>query len=251
MMRAAMIPQKSQLTSLYKYTAPGAATFALRDKALMFGYKTYQAMVVGAAGGRSGTATGATPDRYGSGGGGGSSKLISGTLVSLPTSVAITVGAAGTTGTTGAASGAGGRGGHSTFGALASGYGGYGGKAASSSVANKGGEGGDPTSAASVGPQGGMAAVQYPSEGAWDDALNVGQGGGGGAGADPLDAPQDGGGGSNGSGYYAPGETVQTTNYGGGGAGANIAPITGGAAEYYGTGWNTGHGNGVVVVKLS
>jgi hypothetical protein len=244
---AGMRPDKSQFPSVHRFTTPGSSSFTKRDHAIMFGYKTYQALVIGASGGPSGS-TNVSPNRDCSGGGGGSSKLVSGNLTGLATSIAVTVGAQGSSGANGNPSGAGGRGGNSTLGALATGWGGYGAYSAhTSSVANKGGEGANPDG--SKGPAGGMEGVQNPSAGSWNSGTNEGSGGGGGSGSGQL-APEEAGGNGSGSSYLAPGESANGSR-GGGGGGASATPLTGVAGEYYGTGNWSGKGNGAVIIKLS
>lgn len=258
MMLMAMRLQKAQVSPIIRFTTPGAASFQ-RAAAIMAGYTSYQALVIGAAGGRSGvsgpwTDQYGTQYRYGGGGGGGSSKLISGLLSDLAASTAIAVGALGTFGGNGNPGGAGGRGGNSTFGALATGYGGFGAPSepSSSGPVGWGGSGANPDG--SAGPAGGHEGWAYAVAGSWNAGTLEGSGGGGGYGDGTEDQGQGGAAGA-GSGYSAPGESYQgspnVNAYGGGGGGCNAAPLTGGAAEYYGTGWNTGHGNGAVIIKLS
>lgn len=262
--------QKSQIPSIYKFTANGS--FTARDIALMYGYKNYEVLAVGAAGGRSGgyIHLGALYYVDPNGGGGGSSKIVSGLLSSLAASTAVVVGAQGSTGADGneAISGGGGRGGNSSFGALVTGYGGYGatpvGPGAINSGYGQGGAGANPDG--SSGPAGGYSpdpnapSFVAPQNGSWNAANKEGSGGGGGFsfGAYSNQAGT-GGTGAVGSGYDSAGEnwnipvpgTNQSSYYGGGGGGCNIAPFTGGAFEEYGAGWHHGRGGGVVVVKLS
>lgn len=248
MMLMAMRVDKSQMSPIYRYTSPVTTAFTDRDKAIMFGYTSYQALLVGGAGGRSGTATG-SPNRYGSGGGGGSSKLISGSLSSLAASEPITVGSMGTFGADGSTSGAGGRGGNTTFRGFTA-WGGYGGYSANTpDVANKGGEGANPDG--SKGPTGAWEGVQYAGNGTWNSTTLEGSGGGGGSGSGQLDSAHDGGSGAGGA-YSAPGEAVLSGVYGGGGGGANEKPLTG-VDGYHGSGWGRGQaiGNGAVIIALS
>lgn len=251
MMLIAMKPQKSQLQSVFKYTAGQSISFK-RDVAIMYGYQNFDAMLVGGGGGSSSVATGPTPDRYQNGGGGGSSKLVSGLLSSLSAVVTGVVGWYGANAlTNGAASTAGGRGENTTFGPWTA-YGGYGGKAASSAVANRGGEGANPDG--SAGPAGGAEGSSAPVNGSWNAGTGEGSGGGGGAGAGPLDLYQVGGSGAGGA-YLCPGgdSAAYDAAHGGGGGGASVTPLTGVPNDYYGTGRYDQENQigGVVVVKLS
>lgn len=246
--------QKSQYPNIVRWIGVGQAISFNRDIALMFGYTSFQALLVGGGGGSSG-ATNVSPYRYQSGGGGGSSKLVSGLLTSLSP---ITTGVVGSGGTNFFASqnpsGAGGRGGNTTFGPWTA-YGGYGGKSAhTSSVANHGGEGANPDG--SPGPAGGAEGASYPVAGSWNATTGEGSGGGGGAGAGQLDTFQVGAAGA-GAAYLAPGQTSAGYDslHGGGGGGCCLAPLTGIADEYYGCGmFNTGNhttNSGALVIKLS
>lgn len=246
-------PQKSQLPSVYRYTAGQSISFK-RDVAIMYGYTSFQVLLVGAGGGASG-ATNVSPYRYQSGGGGGSSKLVSGLLSSLS---AITTGLVGFAGsnynTASNPSGAGGRGQNTTFGPWTA-YGGFGGKSAhTSSIANKGGEGSNPDG--SAGPLGGGEGAFLPTAGSWNAGTGEGSGGGGGAGAGQLDGFQVGAAGAGGA-YLCPGQTSAgyDSAHGGGGGGACLTPLSGIANDYAGcgyfsTGSNTSSG-GAVVIKLS
>ena len=275
MMKTMMRPQKTQLTSLYKYTAAGSTFFNNKIRALMFGYTDYDVLVVGASGGRSGyvqvtffdstLGQNVTTTMYGCGGGGGASKRLVGKLTDLPDSSVVEVGLLGTTGAdqVGAnKTSIGGVGGSSSFNgeAVEGGQGGHTGTIQSSGAMtyySEGGAGGSPTGASR--PLGGQAiSGRAPAAGTWDSGNDYGFGGGGGIGrvnthygiASEVQAGAAGA--SDGSsGFTSAGEAAQSTA-GGGGGGANVSPITGGAAEYYGSGWNTAaKRNGAVVVKLS
>lgn len=263
MIRCAMRMQKSQVTTTsWKWTVGPSTTW---DKALyvMAGFTDYEAMVVGAAGGRSGvwgpgSSGSGSSMYYGAGGGGGSSKRVAGKLSDLSLSTSVLVGAKGANGvngTTGATDGS--RGGNSSFGATLIGYGGYGGKFGSDSRGPSiGGYGSNPDG--SQGPVGGWSSGvdRNPAAGVWNNTTLEGSGAGGGGASwwqygsrtYTAQAAQTG---AVGSGYNAPGEGVQSTEYGGGGGGANVAPFTGGAAEYYGSGYMTANGNGVVLLRVS
>lgn len=263
MMKMAMKLDKSQVgPSVIKYTASGS-TFKKSLYAMAL-FTKYDVLIVGASGGRSGRAGGVISGRtvyvYPAGGGGGQSKLVSGLLKDLPASVSPTVGVQGGNGadigatTTSTRAGTGGTGGSSTWNGVTAvgGAGGVGGSVYSTNP--------DFIDSSVGGMGGGQTAVQ---SGTWYDAANpkYGTGGGGGRGEQydsawggPQGVVQAGlFGAANGAAnaYKADGEAVQQSYYGGGGGGCNIAPITGGPAEVYGTGYNTGHGGGVVVVKLS
>jgi hypothetical protein len=274
MMLAAMRPQKTQIADLYKYNAGAGQSFSRRDLAIMFGYTDYDVLVVGGSGGRSGyvqvtffdstLGQNVTTTMYGCGGGGGASRRLTGKLLDLPASVAVEVGAQGSTSAdqVGAnKTSIGGVGGSSSFNGVAveGGQGGHTGTIQSSGAMtqySEGGSGGSPTGASR--PLGGQAVTsRAPAAGTWDTVNNYGFGGGGGIGRvnthyGIASEVQAGAAGASGSGdtFKASGEAAQSVT-GGGGGGANDAPVTGGAAEYRGTGWNSGNGQGIVALKLS
>ena len=238
---------------------------------MMFGYTDYDVIVVGAAGGRGGKLVGSggglTQTSYGSGGGGGASKRRQGKLIDLSPNVSVVVGAVGAKGPDVTGGGTivsvGAAGGLSSFGSLSAegGLGGDSGRIVGGSTFSYpiGGAGGSPTGSSR--PVGGINGSQAPGIGTWDDVLQQGSGGGGNSGrltqniGNPeILAAGAGAAGSESTGnpYRSSGEAVQSVSYGGGGGGANIAPITGDVAEYYGSGWNNpATRNGVVVVKIS
>jgi len=82
-MKVIMRTDKTQVKSQY-YWVKETGTFD-RRAALAAGYKTYDVILVGASGGRSGTATGTSGGyQYANGGGGGGSLRLSGRLIDLP-----------------------------------------------------------------------------------------------------------------------------------------------------------------------
>lgn len=101
MMKMAMRPDKSQYgPTLIKYTATGQ--FVDRNRALMFGYRNYEMFLVGAAGGYSGQASGATYQgtftTYAAAPGGGGCLHLAGKIIDLSTVENVTVGLAGANG---------------------------------------------------------------------------------------------------------------------------------------------------------
>lgn len=269
-MKMAMRLDKSQVKSTYKWTS-GSGTWN-RDLAIMAGYKKFDVMVVGASGGSSGQAGSSTyyGIMYPSGGGGGGSRLVSGVLSSLPAKPAYAVGSKGANGANvgpqlnaTVRSGTGGRGGTSSFGGVASAVGGYGGVGGYVRYG----------STAALNPCTGGAGGNYEyalGPGTWSSSTRIGRGGSGWeVGAMRVDVDHDGDGevlqpaapgfgGAEGSDtpwgagdpFRAPGEAVRSTYYSGGGGGANIAPLQGGAADYYGSGSGADSG-GVVFLKVS
>jgi hypothetical protein len=279
MMKIAMRPQKTQLQSLYKFTAPGTGTFSKRNIAIMLGYKNFDVLVVGGAGGRSGISSGFAYDgnsiSMGSnGGGGGGSKRVTDALANMPTSVNYTVGALGTPGTnvgvtvspTSKPECKGGDGGDSSFGTIAVAGGGKGGNPVACwsnggiSATTGGGVGGTSTGSPAGGAGGITDDPPYTpsSAGVWNDSVKAGSGGGGGSGRDRWNGattygptPASAGSSSGAAGAYsAPAEASPIGDSGGGGGGCNLAPLTG-TNQYAGSGWNNGLGNGAVVLKLS
>jgi hypothetical protein len=132
-----MRPQKTQLPSVYKWDGPVLTSWN-NGLHMIAGYRTYEAMVVGAAGGRSGTSSGKqnngqTIRSDAAGGGGGGAHKVSGNLADLPVTVGVIAGQAGgdgadhTTASSGRA-GDGEDGGISSFGGVAQATGGYGGE---------------------------------------------------------------------------------------------------------------------------
>lgn len=260
MMKMAMRPQKTQVQpTQFKWTA-GEGGFFDKRPYLQVGFRNFDVMLVGAAGGRSGRAGNSSRGfAYPAGGGGGGSKRVQGLLTDLPTSCAIEVGLKGVNGGNSTVSsvvvgrdspivvkawaGDGDTGGSTIFGPYSApgGQGGKGGEVAGSD------EGVDRITASTGGKGGNNPDL---AAGAWDDVTKIGQGGNGGKGKVTGGADAGNGtAGAQGFGYNAPTEGAQG-NTGGTGGGANIAPITGGAAEYYGTGSAT-TADGVVYLKIS
>lgn len=269
---------KSQVPSSYRYTAN--TTFN-RDLAIMAGYRTFDAMVVGAAGGYSGQASGTVPGFTGTvtlfknpGGGGGSMRKQD-LLTALEPMTPVSVGVVGTNGanvgvTSGVTpAGPGGKGGTSSLGATVSATGGDGGtggylRSNGAYGAGRGGNGGIGIGAvAGVGGSGrqpGQGAATAGTAGTWVSSGGGGTGGGGGGGGAGAKVGGEftslnavGGSGAQGgdNSYRSPISNVaMPVNDGQGGAGANVAPFTGGSAEHFGT---PIYGNpaGVVLLKIA
>lgn len=132
-----MRPQKTQLPSTYQWDGPTLTSWK-NGIHLAAGYRNFEALVVGAAGGRSGKSSGKTNNNKtmlaaASGGGGGGAHKVSGNLLDLPELVTVIVGAAGAAGSdhntasTGRA-GDGQDGGTTAFGTAATASGGQGGQ---------------------------------------------------------------------------------------------------------------------------
>lgn len=281
---------KSQVPSLIKYTEPGSSGNFSKILPIMAGYRRYDVMVVGAAGGRSGNVvsnSGLKGTAYGSGAGAGGCLKAWGRLQDLGDLTPYSVGKAGTHGAnkTGnnvqANSGTDGT--HSVFGAYT---GRAGGGAIGSSVDSstsffnynlgRGGHGGSNTPLHGAGGLGGGdrvggVAVDPPVDGEWEDGSPdpitggvIGGGGGGGGGCGRI---QEGTGpishvgaqsGSSGSWPKTGVSGVGGSPYGGSpfaskggdGGGSNIYTIIG-ENEYYGSYAPGCIPDGVVVIKLS
>lgn len=268
-MKMMMRPDKTQHASLLKYTAGQGAIFN-RDKAMMFGYKTYDVMCVGGAGGLAGnTSTVDGMAQYAAAGGGGGSIRRRAALSSLTPTVALLAGSKGANSASSPGNGADGT--TSSFGLLAA----YGGKGAIGgevvndarlgrySTPSMGGDGGGNSDNRGVVGSGGFANSQtrlgatVPGSNATNGTyVDAGAGNGGGCGGGggrgrysdtkttADSAPGPGGIGSNLAGYWCNPGAVPA-NSGGYGGGADISSITG-SSEVYGVG--TG---GVVALKLS
>lgn len=267
MMKMMMRLSKTQVPSIVKKTSPSSGNW---DKSLhvMAGYKNFECMLVGAAGGYSGRCNSDSNNvAYEYGGGGGGSLKFSGTLASLPQLNPYVVGKAGAPGTDRGDNAFGGTGGHgeaSSFGAMIAfgGSGGEGGKINRMSGGDvdwfrgTGGTGGlnsEGIGTAGTGKQG-MADTRDKGEaGVWVSGAISG-GGGGGGGPARLVAKDvnrfmaaDGGYGASGDpDISSPGK--EFGNYGGCGGGADIGTVTGVEAHYGGYRYNE---NGVVVLKMS
>lgn len=276
MMRMLMGLQKSQVTDTIK-TWGFNSTFD-KTKFVLAGYKQFEVVVVGGAGGYSGsaTATGYTDTVYQSGGGGGGTLWVKGQLKDLSQTTAVTPGWGGSPGTStsvaGQAAGAGTTGGSSSFGSVALATGGSGGKGGSASptfgqvgTGGNGGNGSVPSGGSS--PGSGGKAVPGGS-GTWVDLnmptadgkftiLGCGGGGGGGSGqylrnGSVVTNAQAGGAGASGgtNKFLSPAENG--TGSGGVGSGANMATFLGWLPEqgpdYYGG--NSTHMNGLVALKI-
>lgn len=92
---------KTQVPSIVKFDTPGWAGYFVKDLHVMAGYTTYEAMLVGGRGGRSGDAWGQTSGEraYSSGGGGAGSLQLAGKLSEMVSgNTLINVGAKGADG---------------------------------------------------------------------------------------------------------------------------------------------------------
>lgn len=273
MMKMGMRLDKSQITPItWRWQTLGAGTWK-KDLYVMAGYTDFDVMVVGGAGGPTGRVQ--TTDDYFfiSSGGGGAMYRKSGKLKDLPSVCNYFVGAAGTKGadklplgtagycgygTDGQASWfgydqysnwargeGGGRGerGYVSQSTMSWGQGGFGGGYGNAS-------GGEGAGSGVAGTDGGLVVGSdyvYSTGGGGSTGLVKSDG-------VTLEAARAGKAGAVGAGniYRAPGEAIQSTNFSGGGGGANIAPFTGGAAEYFGTGWNnTVSKHGIVLLRVS
>lgn len=290
MMLMTMRPQKDQFTDplVYKYTAAGS--FDKRNKALMFGFTQYDAILVGAAGGYGGQATSssyiATYTAFRAGGGGGGMLRLQDSLAKLALSEPITVGAVGAAGansTNDGQAGNGGNGGTTTFKGQSA-YGGGGGKGAkwktgpayhkdkSIYPTNDGGAGGGNTAGLGAGGVGGTGGYYYhavdtgttstsvstsPTAGTYvaggtAPVIGGGKGGGGGPGDNTGVAGDAPRAGADG----ANGSAYDTpgggviTSHGGAGGGADLFELTG-VHEYYGSNISGKNPGGAVVIKIS
>lgn len=279
MIRAAMRTPPITGPRILKFTSIGTIQFDKTPYAQL-GYVNYDVIVVGAVGGRSGTAYGAPTGRhivYGAGGGGGGFARKQGLLSDLDIFTTLTVGAQGKDGTDAGDNDKAGNGlvgGDSYFGTL----GGYGGKGAIGGLAQGvpgeaqspllksdpciGGIGGGNTLNLGASGTGGRqgdsdgGSVQPPVAPTKGTATGMGQsggkGGGGGAGrfimsGRTLQVEQPGAVGSQGVGMDCSGGPP-TVYRGGNGGGVNLISFLG-FSEYYGGG--VGSGNGVVCIKLT
>lgn len=286
-MKCIMRLDKSQVPSLIKFTS-GSGDFN-RDLHIMAGYRRYDVLCIGGAGGPSGNAVvsnGLAGTAYGSGGGGGGTILAWGRLSDLAQLTPYSVGAVGTNGSNstghGNRAGAGGAGGDSVFGP----YSGLKGGAAAGSfydgqmsiarwdfgVAGGGGSNsaGLGTAGLGGGDRGGGSAPgtenpQAPTAGTWafgsPDPVTggvIGGGGGGGGGCGgvaeghgtPDHVPTQSGAGAGPSEYPTPGGPP-VSNKGGGGGGGNFAIFTAGTSEYYGSNQPGHNPGGLVALKFS
>lgn len=271
MMLMQMRLQKNQVASLYQYKTAGSFAFFERSLAIMAGYKTFDAIVVGAAGGW-GVST--HTRACGGGPGGGGTIRLQGSLLSIPENTPVVVGAVGadgfgpnyadSTGMTGGTSSL------STFEAYGGVGGGYGRWAPTSfSYSGDGGNGG--------GNSAGLGSAGVGGSGAGEDFLGGGhshnatsstagayaaggsglvvaggKGGGGGCGkfdGDVVDTSARVGSTGNNT-VLADTGGAAVSDKGGAGGGANLNPVTG-VDEYYGTKIAGKHGQGAVVIKLS
>lgn len=268
MMLAAMRMQKHQVDPVKKITATGSFD---RSLYCMAGYLNYEVMCVGAAGGKSGNASGNTEPQsivYGNGGGGGGVAVGSGALKDLSKTTPCTIGVAGSDGANAnynVSAGSGGKGGDTTFESLIAegGDGATGGKIGTTTFnSGKGGDGGSNSNGVGSGGVGGSSGYysgigltvlngdSLPTDGT--AVASGGVGGGGGRGrmvknGTTIRECSDGADGSV-SYYQAPGASVSGDLKGATGGGANIEPLTG-TEEYYGGG--AGNQNGIVVLLMS
>jgi hypothetical protein len=277
---------KSQVPSIIKYTEPGSSGNFSKILPIMAGYRRYDVMVVGAAGGRSGNVvsnSGLKGTAYGSGSGAGGCLQAWGRLQDLGDLTPYSVGKAGTHGTnkTGnnvqANSGTDGT--HSVFGAYT---GRAGGGAIGSSVNSstsffqynlgRGGHGGSNTplhgdGGLGGGDRAGGVEVDPPVDGLWaydpgPDPITggvIGGGGGGGGGCGRIQegtgsithvAAQAGSDGNFGNANVMCEGGAVNASRGGDGGGSNIKPIIG-TDEIYGSYVPNSTPDGVVVIKLS
>lgn len=97
-MKIMMRPDKSQQVTVLKYTTPGYYEYR-KMLHLLTGFTTYEALLVGGAGGQSGQALGnASSRQYQCGGGGGGVLRLSGPIADLPSISALVVGGPGANG---------------------------------------------------------------------------------------------------------------------------------------------------------
>src|SRR6478736_2348498 len=286
-MRMLMRAQKTQVPSEWSFYTPGAYTMKWAWAALA-GYKTYDAVIIGAAGGKSGQAfsAGSVTTLGRAGGGGGGSLRLRGKLAdaaALLNDMPCVVGAAGTNGSNGAVNGKAGNGtngGDSSLGFFSAygGIGGTGGDFAGStssgyiSTKGKGGDGGGNSKGVGAGGLGGVSGdLSWDSSGspnyvagpaattgtyvAVSDGTDViGGGKGGGGGRPGYSGWVNGSAGAlgNNTGMAVAGSVASGLDSGPGG-GANASGPSGfdGVADRYGTAGSTfANPNGVVLVKL-
>jgi hypothetical protein len=238
-MKMLMRPQKSQLPDTYIWDAPVWTSWKAGIHKLA-GYRNFDVLLVGAAGGPSGraegkTSSGKTITAHPGGGGGGGSLRAAGDLLTLADSVGVLAGEAGSSGSDAGLTGSAGDGtdGYDTYFATWSATGGKGGKggyvrANGNYDRSKGGDGG----VGSLGGTRGDGDVNGSGKDGLATVLSGGLtgfsagGGGGGWGKmvteDSVLSPTDGGDGtSNVPGYSAVGQP-SGTNVGGGGAGCGF-----------------------------
>lgn len=268
MMKMAMRPQKKQVGGTYfEWLGQQGMVYASfkRTPYLQVGYRNFDVMLVGAAGGRSGKA--GNDDRgyaHPAGGGGGESKRVQGALSTLPSSCTVHAGPKGGNGGNAGVSyiassphgnveiyrwaGDGELGEYAQFGPyeVEGGGGGKGGE-----VSGGGLSGNNTRKTPSTGGRGGNNPTGNVGE--WDNVAKQGQGGQGSQGATTPNGVEAFGGSAGAAGafgYQAPPEGVVGNNTGGTGGGANVANFTGGAARYFGTGSGANSG-GAVLLKIS
>lgn len=277
-MKMAMRLDKSQMQgqTLKKFTDDG--TFN-RDLFVMAGFTTFEAFLVGAAGGGSGNVGKAQVSmQYSCGGGGGGTLHLLGKLTDIPSKTAIVVGKAGANGSNEGIPGPsdttpvdGKDGGttsfdtHQAFG----GKGANGGRWGSDSylVENSvGGDGGGNSAGLGAGGVGGKASSSSSSNnstaptvgtfvaGGTYPVVGGGKGGGGGPGEawfqfSKMASPKAGAAGSDGSVWMNNGQPAGN-HAGGTGGGAYLEPLLG-VVERYGSDPVDGSSDGVVVVKIS
>lgn len=293
MMLMTMRPTKDQFNEplIYKFDTPGAVIFDKRNRAMMFGFETYEALLVGAAGGYSGYGQSdsyiGTYTAYQGGGGGGGSLRLMGTLKSLSAVESLSIGAVGSAGanaTNNGQAGNGGTGGSTTFKGHSA-YGGAGGKGPKwntgpavhkdkyLSPKGEGGAGGGNSAGLGSGGVGGVGGYYYyavdtgtytrtvstsPTVGTFvaggvSPVVGGGKGGGGGPG-DNNGIPGDvprAGATGNNATDYYSGGGAISGSAGGAGGGADLFAITG-VHEYYGHGNTAGKNpSGAIAIKIS
>lgn len=268
MMKMAMRPQKKQVGGTYFEWKNGQKGTFKRTPYVQVGYRNYDVMAVGAAGGRSGRA--GNEDRgyaWPAGGGGGGSKRVLNDLPSLPLEVAVSTGTKGENGSNSTVSYVytdprhgtssefrryaedGQTGETSSFGSICVALGGRGGVGGEVSG---GGVSGNVERI--TGAEGGLGGFSdgSSSNGSWNNTTKTGEGGTGGRGRVTGGVgPGNGGSGATGpDGYAAPAEGA-LQNYGGSAGGANIQPFTGSSTPtYFGTAAQAASG-GVVVLRIT
>jgi len=270
------------------YTFPRGSSVLDVSRARLAGLTTYEAILVGACGGKSGQAYSANSDIFmgRAGGGGGGTLHLLGDLEDLPLQVPISVGEVGDWGANGSGPNAfapdGHDGGDTSFNTVHKANGGSGGKGGNftgtsangaTEESGVGGAGGTNSAGLGAGGAGGSTGgYNYSPVGGFPfDSTSpttgtyvaggvspvVGGGRGGGGGRPKISAGQA-------TGLAATGGSVGNSpslsataqgvdgNHGGYGGGANIASIFDTVDEYYGAGGISGrHAYGVVVVKIS
>ena len=276
MMLVSMRMQKSQITTTsWKWTAGMSGTFK-KALYLMAGFTKFEVMIVGGGGGMSGNANATGFGFWGCGGAGGGGQYRRGYLTNLTDLSSWGVGQLGGPGTNQLAdqdNGHGGKGGTSFFGAWSC-TGGTGGQNAVlwssggyssyytsfSGFPNVGNIGASNGTYPEVAPAQAGTLVNVSGDAESPEQVIGMSGGGGGSGrwsktsspAYVISTEADGAPGAGGA-YSCPAVPATHLQRGGGGGGVNVAPFTGGAAEYYGrgAGGTTPALPGIVMLRVS